>query len=281
MKEQSDNNVTFHHEDYLVASLIDYFREPKAARNFLHAAKLAHSVLTRDSAPKAAALDKRFLFLASKLKDNIAPSTLRDFAKSCFAAAKRDSDPVLSSTTPTKRTLLKRAKEDLAQSLQSGYSEGAAINRAAYELIKKRKEEQAKQKLAKTIQIHPMRDTLLGLVTQNGRLANEDIRNQLLQLKRRRTDKNSGGGILFGLLERAQAFSVPRLHRLLGDELFFLCRPCGFLDQKGGTVVVEVPTNAHLHALTYRKLEILRALRSDSAFVNVSRLHFKVVAANL
>ncbi len=278
MKEKEEHISTTQPEDYLVAALIDYYRKPLVQRNYIHAAKVAQNILARNGTYQAGLLEKRFLFFASKLKDNVNPTTLRDFAEKCHASATKagtcpspDEKQNLSA-----RALKKRVKEDLSLALKLGHSEGAAITRAAYELVKKKREEMARTRLSESIRRHPLRETLEGLMVKAGRLAKEDIRNQFLHLKRPSFSQNNGEGVLYGLLAKAQAFSAARLHRLMGDELFFLCRPTGFLDQKGTTIVVEVPTSAHLHALTYRKLEILRALKTDNAFLLVNKIHFKV-----
>lgn len=284
MKESTSHNTSITPNDYLTASLFDYFRDPKNSRNVFHAAKLAQTILVRD-VPHKANIEKRFIFFAAKLKNDVTATTLRDFAEKCFAIALKAGFCLKSSSTNEQttsiRTLKKRAKEDLSISLKLGHSEGAAVNRAAYELVRTRKAEMAKHRLTETIRAHPLRETLEGLMVNDTRLAKEDIRNQFLRLKRPSFHRSNGDGVLYGLLAKAQAFSAPRLHRLLGDELFFLCRPCGFLDQKETTVVIEVPTSAHLHALTYRKLEILRALKEDTAFLLVNKLHFKVKTTSL
>ncbi len=265
-------------EDYLVASLLDYFRSPKSGPNFLHAAHLAQAVLARNSLYTAPLLEKRFKFLASALKNNVTINSLRDFAQKCQMAATKAGacKNVTESAQPTLRMLKKHAKEELSSSLRMGHSEGASVNRAAYELFKKQRVEMAKTRMRDSIRTHPLRETLEGLMVKDARVAKEDIRQQLLRLKRPSTKNNAGEGVLYGLLRKAQAFSAPRVHRLLGDELFFLCRPAGFMDQKGTTVVVEVPTSAHLHALTYRKLEILRALKADTAFLLANKVHLKI-----
>lgn len=282
MKEKPEHNSPTRQEDYLVATLLDFFRDPRASFSFLHAAKIALNVLARDSAIKASLLEKRFVFYASNLKDNVSANALRDFTEKCSLAAKKNgalSATEITISPPTMQTLKKRAKEDLTASMRLGYSQGAAINRAANELVKNRRKDLAKERLAESVRSHPLRDTLEGVMGKEQKLAKEDIRNQLLRLQRHGNEKGGCGGILFGLLAKAKAFSAPRLHRLLGDELFFLCRPTGFLDSKGSTLIVEVPTSAHLHILTYRKLDILRALKEDSAFISAKKIHFKVTTS--
>jgi hypothetical protein len=78
------------------------------------------------------------------------------------------------------------------------------------------------------------------------------------------------------VLKKAQAFSMMRLHYLMGDELFFLCRPLGFLDRFENTILIEVPTSSHLNALVYKKFEILKALKADAIFKNAQNIRFVV-----
>lgn len=268
--------------DYLMARLLDLFRDPRNESRWPEAAKIAINQLARINNQKAQAFEKRFLFFSGKLKNNISPITLRAFAVECIDSAERTgffahlekNTKVLST-----KALEKKAQRDLSWSFSAGHSEGAALCRAANELFKEEKKKKALERLTKIAQSHPLRETFETLESQNQHMAKEDIRRHFLRLKRAPDEKNSGQGTLFGLLVRAQAFSSTTMHKLLGDELFFLCRPLGFVDQSSSTVLVEVPTSAHLHALAYRKLDIVRALKKDQAFAMVKNIKLKVTGS--
>lgn len=282
MSENCLENALIKQIDYLVASLLDFFREPKNEHRWFHAAKIANNQVSRTARPQAPNLEKRFVFFASKLKNNITAPSLRNFASECLTIAEKmgafgKEKPVNVAESP--RHLQKKAQKDLSQMLASGHSETAALNRVANNLLKNKRQQETVQRLATMTKSHPLKETLQILQKGEHPLAKEDIRHQLLRLKRKANPLNQGDGILFGLLERAQAFSAPRIHQLLGDELFFLCRPLGFLDQTASTLVVEVPTSAHLHALTYRKLEILKALKKDVAFRTARNIRFRVTGS--
>lgn len=278
MSNVPTNSDDSRREDYLVALLIDYFRAPSCADNFSHAAKIALNLITRDSIFKADLLKKRYYFFASQLKGNITPTSLRNFAQACYSAAektgawlpKKETRPTVSL-----RTITNTAKEEVKNSLKRGHSEGAAINRAAYELVKIRQENFVKSRQDQRIKSHPLSEMLSGLGA-DGRIAREDVRNHFLRLKK--SHRKGQDGVLYQLLMKAKSFSAPVLHRLMGDELFFICRPTGFLDQRGYIVVVEVPTSAHLHAMTYRKLDLLRALKKDDNFGFAKAIHLKLQA---
>jgi hypothetical protein len=261
--------------DYLVAHLLDFFRDPKHEQKFMYAAKIAarQAVLSSGS---TANFEKRFLYFSNKLKNNISPQSLRYFAEECSEAVASGS--MLRENKPkdpnSLKMMHKRAQKDLSLSLAAGHSQGAALNRAAYELLKQKRETDRANRIANIAKSHPLKDTLLACNIGQRPLPKEDIKQHFLGLKK--TAQGDKSGVLFGLLEKAQAFSAANLHRLLGDDLFFLCRPLGFLDQNSSTLIAEVPTNAHLHALTYRKLEILRALKKDLAFRHVRTIRFKV-----
>jgi hypothetical protein len=283
MEEDCETSSSNKAEGYLVTSLLDFYRNPRAASNFTHAAKLALNVFARNSISSAKRLEKRFIYYANALKEDLSVSSLRVFAQQCSMAANKSKEISPSNEAiahPTMKTLKRRAKKDLAVSMQNGFSPGAAINRAAYQLLKKRRQQLAQQRFVESVRSHPLGDTLEGLMVQEKKLASEDIRNQFLLLRRGATKKNPHEGVLFGLLTKAKAFSGINLHRLLGDDLFFLCRPTGFMDQLGTIVIVEVPTSAHLGLLTYRKWEILQALKKDQAFTNAKKIHYKVATTS-
>jgi phenylalanyl-tRNA synthetase alpha subunit len=268
-------------EDYLVASLLDFFRKPENETNYYQAAKIALNQVERMAHISSCNLEKRFLFFASRLKNNVCPATLRLFAQSCLLSAEKIKlikNQAVSETTNLKSSanLRKKALKDIAQALSKGHSENAAVVRAANNLKSEQVTFKLSEQKAKKIQHHPLRDTLEVLNSHHKKLAQEDIRNKLLNLKNYTSKNNSSEGVLFTILKKAQAFSNTNLHSLLGDNLFHLCRPLGFLDKNDTTVVIEVPSSAHLHALTYKKLEILRALKRDPNFGRARFIKFQV-----
>lgn len=265
--------------DYMVANLLDFFRDPRHEHRFFEAAKIAINQVSRMARMDTGQLEKRYLFFASKLKNNLSPASLRHFAHECLLSA--DKTGFISSASPknvmpSMKTLQKRAHLQLTDSLAVGYSEASAIHRAANEMVKSKRELDHKERIKKMTSMHPLKDTLEVLNLSERPLAKEDIKSQLLRLKKKPSDSRGSGGVLYRLLERAQSFSTCRLHKLLGDELFFLCRPLGFMDQDATMLVVEVPTSAHLHALTYRKLDILRSLKKDATFRTLKNIRFKI-----
>lgn len=263
--------------DYLVAHLLDFFRDPKNEHNYLEAAKIAMKI-AQPSEYEAAVVMKRFKFFSTKLVNSLSPPSLRGFAKHCLDSLKfsTNKNDLAAPSTSSAKHLRKNAERELTASLSSGHSSTAAIERAANVLLKNKRRLDAEMRIKKLREQHPLKDTLEVLNPKSGSLAREDIKNQFLRLKRDPSPESSHRSNLFRLLERAQAFSTIRLYHLLGDELFFLCRPLGFLDQDATILLVEVPTSAHLHALTYRKLEILKAVKIDPAFKSVKHLRFKI-----
>ena len=267
-------------EDYLVACLLDFFRHIENESKWFHAAKVALNQVERMANVSSTNLDKSFVFFASKLKNNISPASLRFFAHECLSrAAKTKIIREPSVTTPmqvSQAYLRKKARQNISKSLSGGHSESASVLRAANSLRAESSEKKSSERRAKKINNHPLRDTLEVLNTNERKLPKEDIRNHLINLKNFTNNNNKQQGVLFGVLKKAQAFSTANLHELLGDELFHLCRPLGFLDKNDTTVLIEVPSSAHLHALTYKKLNILRALKQDPSFIKARWIKFKV-----
>ena len=265
--------------EYLVASLLDYFRDPRSESSYYHAANIATGQLRRDVSKRMEKAQKRFLFLARMLKDNISPASIRNFASSCidwtydghFEKKSKVKDG------PMTQALVHRvAKKEMRSALSCGHSPESSVNRVANELIKRKRNREFQNSLMQVAARHPLKSTLFLTGVLGERLAKEDIRNHLLSLKSVNRAQNNSGGKLFELLLRAQAFSPQRSHELLGDDLFFLCKPLGFLDQNSSVILIEVPTSAHLHALTYRKSEIIRALKKDKAFSRACNIRFRV-----
>lgn len=264
-------------ENYLVANLLDFFRNPENEDKWLKAAKMAISLFQRSqiSSPR---LDKRVFFLANQLKNNISAASLRLFAEECLKSTHKiprgqDFDQEGSKKKPI--NLQRKALKDIKVSLETGHSEQAALTRAAYSLAKEKRAEEQKERQQLLIKNHPLRE-IFEVHSNNKALPREDIRNKLLNLKNYTSHNNPGQGVLFGILKKAQAFSLYRIHNLLGDELFFLCRPLGFVDKNEQIIEVEVPSSAHMNALTYRKLEILKALKADPTFKRAQNIKLKV-----
>jgi hypothetical protein len=266
-------------EDYLVASLLDFFRHIENETKWFQAAKIALNQVERMANLNASPLEKSFIFFASKLKNNISPASLRFFAHECISRAAKirlitapcDSVPMQTSSA----YLRKKARHNITKSLSTGHSESASILRAANSLRAESAHTKLVERRAQKIHNHPLRDTLEALNTNTKKIAKEDIRNHFINLKNF-TSNNKQQGVLFGILKKAQAFNTSHLHELLGDELFHLCRPLGFLDKNDTTIIIEVPSSAHLHALTYRKLDILRALKQDPCFNKARYIKFKI-----
>jgi hypothetical protein len=275
MQTRYEQTLTTHQTERLTALLLDFFRDPKNENNWFNGAKIAINLVVQFSPKKAMALEKKYIFLASKLKNNITFLSLRNFAELCIEAAdKAQIFTVKKNESQFLKNLNKNTQKCLLSALKMGVSEESALNRVAHDLVKQRRKLESLERLANMAKTHPLREALTTV--ENGQqLAKEDIRYHFLRLKRN-SSNNKGDGVLFGLLEKAQSFSTYRLHMLLGDELFFLCRPLGFLGRNGTTLLVEVPTNAHLFALTWKKLEIIRALKKDAAFTDLKNIRFSV-----
>lgn len=259
--------------DYLVASLIEFFRDPRSEMRYLEAAKIAQNQMDRAGVKEN--LEKRFIFFASRLRNNLSHLSIRSFAKECVESSYRAAILAEPKKLPDPQKVLKRrAYKEVAEALSLGYSQVSALNRAAHQLAKEKHRQNLEERKAKVVANHPLNHTLTALNSLSSRVPKEDIRNHLLNLNRKESSSNEGK--LFGLLKKAQAFSAPKMHALIGDELFFLCKPLGFLDKNDQTLLVEVPTSAHLHALTYRKLELLMALKKDETFRFAKNIRFKV-----
>lgn len=263
------------HQDYLTAHLLDFFRTIENENKWMQAIKIALNLVERVANTSAESLERSFGALAYRMKNNINPKTIREFAVLSTMQACRVGFLKEEQNTETKN-LERKTQKQLSFALNAGCTEPLAVHRVAQRLLKEKKEQDRAAVRARIIKQHPMAESL-SLLVNNQKIAKEDIRNHLLNLGRT-ADKKSGNSLMT-VLRKAQSFSIVNLHNLLGDDLFFLCRPLGFLDQRDETVVVEVPSSAHMHALTYRKLEILKSLKKDPAFEKVKTIRFKISGA--
>jgi hypothetical protein len=258
--------------EYLVAHLLDFFRDPRHEIKFGHAAKIALNYLCSSETKES--LYRRFIFYANNLKGNLTPLSIRTFAEAC-SSYYFNNNKEINKKTFAEKSLKKKAQDELLFLLSCGHSQEAALQRTAQSLFKEKKRLIKQDNLKKLISNHPLRDFLIPHDVGQKVLPKEDIKGHFLRLNQ----SNGQGGkssVLFGLLKKAQVFSTPRLHNLLGDDLFFLCRPLGFMEHNESVVIIEVPTNVHLHALTYRKLDIIRLLKEDPAFFALKAVRFKV-----
>lgn len=270
-------------EDYLVANLLDYYRSIHHENAWFKAAQIALNQIERSANSSDTGLNKRLIYLASQLKNNISVASIRAFAREAVSAAKKSgllnsakAKDVKDLAAPAKKNLEKKALRDLGKAISAGNSQPSAVNRAAHNLYQHKLEDDRKLARAAMTMSHPLKETFNTLNMTDKPLAKEDIRNHLLRLKKNSTPNQPNSGILFNVLKKAQSFSPARLHQLLGDDLFFLCRPLGFVDQNDEIILVEVPSNAHLHSLTYRKLDILGALKHEPSFQKAKNIRFKV-----
>lgn len=259
--KEEDNNWHIKRE-YLVAHLLDFFRDPSQEKNFLHAASIAFNQLSSQLKDSHFTHDiyEQLLYHANNLKNNLTPVSLRYFANQCMFYYIKNNKHKKSS-----KNMLNQAKDKLSFLLSCGHSPEASLQRTSQYLLKNNNTTK-QHKLTKLIANHPLKDVLLPYDIAQKNLAKEDIKQHFLKLK---------PSMLFMLLTKAQVFSVPRLHSLLGDDLFFLCKPLGFMKDES-IVIIKTPTNAHLHALIYKKNHIIQALKQDPAFNALKNIRLEI-----
>lgn len=267
-------------EDYLVASLLDFFRVIDNEDKWFLAGRIALNQLARISQRPPAHLEKRVIFFASKLKGNITPSSIRAFAGECVQLLhKVEEAPKKDLNSMRTSDLKKKAMAHLSAHIKNGATENEALVRTAQTFALERKRQENLARVKNLATTHPLAQAFAALSSEKKPLPKEDIRSHLLQLPRKLAPSRQGEGVLFGLLKKASSFSAVNILELLGDDLFFLCRPAGFLDRQESILVVEVPSAAHLHALSFRKGEILNRMKQNPSFKNLKNLKMKVLGS--
>lgn len=173
-------------ENFLVARLMDFFRDLNNEDKWQKAAKISLNYLDRlvHNLPKEK-LEKRFLFLASSLKNNINPSSVRKFSKECIVSANncRAFNAIFSETHHSQETNFeKKVQLQINRSLSDGYLPQSAVNKTATKLWRENLEKRRMEKNQKLLQKHPLKDVLAPAMMHK-KLAREDIRSQFLTLK--------------------------------------------------------------------------------------------------
>jgi len=259
-------------ENYLVANLIEAFRILNPEKYWHRAPKIAKDQLSRFSSDKKDLLN-HFENLAIPLRERIDHLSLRDFAHQSIMLTKRFGFFDTKKLAPDDKNHLTNAKANIQRALFEGYCEKTAILRAANELLQKDREQKREIFRQNELKSHPLREVLF--LSENIKIAKEDVRYHLLNLKRT-SGKNQS--VLFEILIKTRIFSPHHIHHLLGDELFFLARPKGFLDRSEETIVIEVVSPAHQTIVSFRKMEIINRLKADKAFVKIKNIWFNIKA---
>ena len=117
--------------EYLVANLLDFFRNPSAEKTcscgYRHRIVALRLGATHN-------FERRFLFFSGKLKNNLTPHSLRRFAEECLETAVEATKEYQSKNCLSHCG--KRAQQDLSFSLAAGFSQNSALHRAANQLLK-------------------------------------------------------------------------------------------------------------------------------------------------
>lgn len=79
-----------------------------------------------------------------------------------------------------------------------------------------------------------------------------------------------------GLLRQAARFSERTLRPALGEELWAICLPVGFVDPRMTRVSVQVRSSALAHEVSMRRVELLARLRQVPGFEQVRDIRFLV-----
>lgn len=261
--------------NFLLARLLDHFRSGAEPNAWFEAALIAEKHL-QNATTKKKISQKKIIYFASTLKNNITAKSLRDFAAKCLESAYSDDLLHKKPKAEKRENVEKDLSRKIKLALEHGHHAASATQRAANALYAQYSKMSDQKKRDLSIERHPLREVFEAQNLPERTLCKEDVRSHLLKLGQWSRKNQPGTSMLYRILDKAKVFSQFRLHSLLGDELFFLCRPLGFFDKNDSIVLVEVPSNAHLHALSYRKLEIMRALKKDAHFAALRELRFKV-----
>ena len=270
------NNDNFHKEQthYLKTKLIEHFRKNNSQNIVTDSFNIAINHLFLLSGKDTSIIEKTLLFYAHKLKNSNFLPAIQNFASETITLAQKYH--FFESRMPTKNKNLKNVVSNTIKTLlKEGYSEHSASNKAAFMMYKKQQQQNNKIREQILLKTHPLKDNLTCLLSEK-KYPKEDIKQKLLNLTSKPDAAKKGQGMLYGLLTKAQAFCDSNIHTLLGDELFFLCRPLGFVDKNDSLLLVEVNNSSSLYALTYRKLEIINLLKKDTAFSKVKNIRFEL-----
>ena len=78
------------------------------------------------------------------------------------------------------------------------------------------------------------------------------------------------------LLNKADAFAPEPLRQTLGQQLWELCQPVGFVDSQGHIIMLCVASSCAAMEVSMRKPEILKRLQQLQAFAHIRDLRICV-----
>lgn len=260
-------------ENSFVSLLLDFFRKNKC--RYDHSSQnIVMQYLFRSYGEKVSLLEKKIFSLGYSQLQIINPKNIRSFATDCLKLI-MECEKINKNTKEDNANIKKIAQNNIKKAIQNGLAPNEAIKLAAKKLIDIKNQEEKIIKQNKMLSAHPLKESLLSLSINQKKIAKEDIRNHLLNLKKDSKNSVKGDGILYGLLIKARSFSIYHLHSLLGDELFFLCKPIGFLDKNETILQASVASSSHQTIAHFHKSDIINCLKKDEAFKNVREIKFK------
>lgn len=263
--------------NHLKTNLIEYFRTKKNHSNWEMAHKIALNQIKRITTKDTEVIQQAFEYYAQKLKNNLTLASICSFANNCIKYSytqgifeNEQSEFAISE----QKSFKKIAFKSIESMIKKGVNPMYALNKTAKILYKKKIEDNTKKHKATILKAHPLSENIHMAKLITDKIPKEDVRNKLLSLGY--TSRSKEGEILFNVLKKASAFCPHNLHKLLGDELFYLCKPVGFNDKNGNIVILEVNDNSALYALTYKKMDIINRLKNDINFKNLNNVRFKI-----
>lgn len=262
-------------ENNFVSLLLDYFRKNKY--RYDHSSQnLVMQYLFRSYGQKISFLEKKISSLGYSQLETINPKNIRNFAQNCLKLIREYDQSNNKNNKEENINMKKIAESNIKKAIQNGLTQNEAIKLAANKLIDIKNKEEKIIKQNKILSFHPLKESLQSLCINPKKIAKEDIRNHLLNLKKdSKNSINKGEGVLYGLLIKARSFSIYHLHGLLGDELFYLCKPLGFLDKNETILEVLVASSSHQTIAHFQKADIINCLKKDESFKNVRDIKFK------
>lgn len=264
-----NNNLYYEQIQPLKAKLIEHFKKNDVSL-VKDAANIAFYHFRAQNHKNAIIFKKALLCEAYKLKLPFTNLSINEFSMQVIDIAIRYQIFTIDNYFNDNQ-LKKNARSTITWLLNEGYPQNNVAQKAALILHKKRKKLHNSYINEEFLEKHPLKN-ILSLPSKEA-LAKEDIRYKLLHLKNSTHIKDNKNK-LYQVLAKASAFCVSNIHKLLGDELFSLCRPLGFVDKNETLVLIEVVNSTILYKLTYRKLEIINLLKKDDAFSNAKNIKF-------
>ena len=212
-------------------------------------------------------LKRKFIRISKKNSDLPKKEAIAIIAKDCAAAL----SIMLEKTSFEKKTLSKMelhiAKHLAAHKKNKSTTKEAVLhisNSIMRDIVRKRKK--AEMSIANPL----LRNNLHTYSNENKIFKKESVATHLKKLAKNQTSVFSNS------LKESAPFFSENMKKILGEEIYTLCKPVGYLDRNHKILLVKAKSSAIIHLLNFQKSDILNKIKRVPQFKQVNDIRFSL-----